>query len=123
MIGSILLALLFCGCSSKDDLRDINGYWEGTNTNDTTNKSWSFTLYLEQRGKRVEGIYTDYHGSFGIRNATYDGDSVGFIIDLYPDIVSYFGDLTGRNSMAGTWSYSLDGTNGSWTLVRDIPDF
>lgn len=113
------IAIGSSGCSNDDDIVDINGYWSGQNTNLITNKSWPFSVYFEQKGKTMSGIYTDYHGSYSFQNPYYDGDIIRFVIDIYPDSISYYGDRSGNNHFNGTWAHSGNGNNGEWTLARD----
>jgi hypothetical protein len=115
-----LFLFAWTGCSEDDNIVDINGYWSGLNTNSTTNKSWPFDVYFELRGENISGIYTDYHGSFSFRNPFYDGDTIRFVIDIYPDSITYVGDRSGNNKFTGTWSHSGTGNNGEWTLLRDF---
>jgi hypothetical protein len=113
------LLFLFNGCSDDKAYFKLTGRWEGKNTNDSTGKQWDFRLTIEHRGKEITGIYTDYRGGRTLRNVTYDGDTIGFIIDLWPEVVTYYGVLSSEDSMGGTWSYSGDDNNGSWYLVKN----
>jgi hypothetical protein len=123
LVAAGILLLLIGGCSKTDHLRNIAGQWKGKNTNDATDQSWAFQLYLEQAGKQISGIYSDYHGSFSLENAFYDGDTISFIISIYPDTVTYFGTVSSDAYIEGTWSFSADGNNGTWTLTKDEAEF
>ena len=115
----LILILGLCACSEDDRLKNINGFWSGENTNDTTAKSWKIQLFFDQHGKSLTGVYSDYHGNFSMRNGFYDGDDVRFTVDIYPDSVTFFGNLEGKNVIRGTWSHSGTGNNGTFSVLRD----
>jgi hypothetical protein len=115
----ILLVVFGTGCTEDRPFYKLNGLWEGQNTNDVTGQQWNFRVLIEHRGDDISAVYTDYRGSRTLRNITYDGQNIGFIIDLYPEVVTYFGLVETENAMRGTWSYSGDENNGVWYLLRN----
>lgn len=121
IIFTILAALpiLFSGCSDDETYYKVAGKWEGEIVNSTTGQDWAFNIFFEHRGKDISGYYSDYRGEFTLRNLTYDGVDIGFIIDLWPETVTFIGIVNSEASMNGTWSYSEDGNNGSWYLYKD----
>jgi len=119
LLIQMVLMILISGCSNDDTYYKLNGYWEGENINTATGIDWPFNVYIEHRGKDLSGIYTDYRGSITLRNITYTGQDIGFLIDIWPETVTFFGNVDGENSMNGTWSYSGDNNTGDWYLVKD----
>gem|GEM_PF-4212577 len=122
----LLIGISLClivGCSDDSSPIDLTGQWQGQNTNETTGKSWPFSLYIEDYPDVLTGIYSDAHRTVSIRNITYEKNQFGFIIDLYPETVTFFGKLDGHNSMSGTWSYSGDSNNGTWYIYRVTSGF
>jgi len=113
------LLFLFNGCSDDRAYFKLTGRWEGKNTNGSTGKQWDFRLTIEHRGKEITGVYSDYRGGRTLRNVSYDGEIIGFIIDLWPETVTYLGFLDSEDSMSGTWSYSGDDNNGTWYLLKN----
>ncbi len=126
LLFTVIVLIFWSGCTESRPYYKLSGLWEGQNTNDTTGQKWNFRILFEHRGDDISAVYTDFRGSRTLRNITYDGESLGFIIDLYPEIVTYFGLIDSENSMRGTWSYSGDENNGIWYLLRnkdpDDPD-
>ncbi|HPQ38916.1 MAG TPA: hypothetical protein PLV45_00955, partial [bacterium] len=112
-------ATVFYGCSEDDAYYKLNGQWEGENSNTATNQKWPFKVAMEHRGTEVTGIYSDYRGSRTLRSVEYDGEAISFILDIWPESVTFIGILRSENSMDGSWSYSGDGNNGEWYLFRD----
>ena len=120
----LILALSFlpfviAGCSEDKTYHKLTGLWEGQNTNNTTGKIWNFKLIIEHRGTEISAYYSDYKGSRTLRNISYDGDRIGFVIDIWPEAVTYYGAINSKSSMSGTWSYSGDGNNGTWYLLKN----
>ncbi|MBN1552056.1 hypothetical protein JW979_11320 [bacterium] len=128
---SILFGLLFLsgliflssGCTEDKTSIDLSGYWQGTIRNLSTKKAWDFYMYFEQNGDDLLGIYTDYRGSITTRSTNHEKSAISFIIDIYPEFVSFFGTVSSRYYMEGTWSYSGDGNNGQWELQRTEDNF
>lgn len=121
-VAFLLAAAVSCmlnGCSDDDTYYKLNGLWEGENQNEATNQQWPFKIAIEHRGSDISGIYTDYRGSRTLRNINYDGESISFILDIWPESVTFIGILRSEYSMDGSWSYSGDGNNGLWYLYRD----
>ncbi|MCD4652952.1 hypothetical protein K8T06_03355 [bacterium] len=116
---SLSLIVLLTGCSDDEIYFNLSGYWEGENTNSATSQDWPFTVYIEHRGTDISGVYTDYRGSLSLRNITYSGEDIGFVIDLWPEIVTFFGVVQSDSSMNGTWSYTADSNIGVWYLLKD----
>lgn len=114
---------LFISCSDEQSQVDLTGQWEGRNTNDATNKSWEFALSLEDYPDSLSGVYSDAHRVVSIRGINFKNNQFGFIIDLYPETVTFFGKLDGNSSISGTWSYSADSNIGSWYLYRTASGF
>lgn len=119
----LILALSFLpfvvGCAEDKTYHKLTGLWEGQNTNNATGKTWNFKLIIEHRGTDISAYYSDYKGSRTLRNISYDGDRIGFIIDIWPEAVTYYGAINSKSSMSGTWSYSGDGNNGTWFLLKN----
>jgi len=111
------------GCSSDETQIDLSGYWTGRLKNPTAKSAWDFNLYLDQEGKDTFGIYSDYRGGITIRNTSYDGTNFSFIIDVHPEIVTFFGTISSATYMSGLWSYSGDDNNGTWMLEADKDNF
>ncbi|MGB3976680.1 MAG: hypothetical protein WBM02_07300 [bacterium] len=119
ILSLLFLLFLVSGCTEDDTYHKLTGLWEGQNTNNTTGKTWKFRLIIEHRGSDISAYYSDYRGSRTLRNISYDGDRIGFLIDLWPETVTYYGAVNTKNSMSGTWSYSGDGNNGTWYLLKN----
>ncbi|MBN1878944.1 hypothetical protein JW823_02440 [bacterium] len=120
-IGFLISFLTLCivGCSEDNPNYKLNGHWEGQNTNRSTGKQWNFEVTLEHRGNDISGVYADHRGGRTLRGITYNGESIGFLIDLWPETVTFYGLIDSRSSMSGTWSYSGDGNNGTWYLLKN----
>ncbi len=122
-VSAVIALCVIVGCSDDSAQVDLTGQWQGQNTNETTGKNWSFSLYIEDYPDSRSGIYSDSLRTVSIRNITYEKSQFGFIIDLYPETVTFFGKLDGHNSMSGTWSYSGDSNNGAWYIYRVTSGF
>lgn len=114
-----VMIIAYTGCTEDSTYHKLSGLWEGQNTNNVTGKTWNFKLMVEHRGRDISAVYSDYRGARTLRNITYDGDQIGFLIDLWPETVTYYGSVSSKNSMSGTWSYSGDGNNGTWYLLKN----
>jgi len=119
ILVQFMLLLFTAGCSEDDTYYKLDGYWEGENKNIATGIDWPFSMYIEHRGTEISGIYSDYRGNLTLRNITYSGQDIGFLIDLWPESVTFFGSLDNENSMNGTWSFSGDNNMGEWYLLKD----
>ena len=117
LLMSVIIGLN--GCAEDDVYHKLSGQWEGQNSNNSTGKQWNFELTVEHRGRDITGYYSDYRGGRTLRNITYNGESLGFLIDLWPDTVTFYGFIDTKNSMTGTWSFSGDDNNGTWYLLRN----
>ena len=119
----LLLCSIFSGCSDSSDPPDISGYWEGEIENPATNRSWEFKLYIDQFAKEIQGVYTDFQGNISFRSGNYTGDDIGFVIDIFPEIVTFYGTVESDSYMQGSWSYSGDGNVGTWSLIKESGDY
>jgi len=116
----------FCfitGCTDDELPVDLTGDWTGRIFNPSTKSAWEFHLYMEHNGNDIFGIFYDYRGSITMRNISFDGTDLGFIIDIYPEVVSFFGSCETSTYIVGSWSYSGDGNNGSWYVQNDKNHF
>jgi heme/copper-type cytochrome/quinol oxidase subunit 2 len=120
LVVTVTIMIVMCaGCTEDRTYHKLTGLWEGQNTNNVTGKTWNFKLVVEHRGSDISAIYSDYRGARTLRNISYDGDQIGFLIDLWPEAVTYYGAVDSKSSMSGTWSYSGDGNNGTWYLLKN----
>ena len=121
---ALVLALSFLsGCSGDDSLIDLSGYWSGKVKNPTAKSGWPMQMYISQDGQDIFAVYQDYRGIITARNVHLDGDIFSFVIDIYPDTVTFIGDVRGTSYITGEWSFSGDGNNGSWYLTSDTTNF
>ncbi|MBN1355876.1 hypothetical protein JXA40_06345 [bacterium] len=119
LMTAAITFIILTGCSQDEPTIDVTGYWSGKILNPSAKTAWEFHMYLEQDGREISGVYSDYRGGITIRNTSYDGENIGFIIDVYPEIVTFFGMVDSSSYMSGTWSYSGDDNNGTWYLEND----
>ncbi len=122
LICAVALSLL-SGCSSDNGLLDLSGYWSGKVKNPTAKSGWKIQMYISQEGDDFFAVYQDYRGTITARNVHFDGKIFSFVIDVYPDSVTFIGDITGTSYLTGEWSFSGDGNNGTWYLTSDTTNF
>jgi hypothetical protein len=125
VVATVLMSAVWglTGCSDDESLIDLSGYWTGRIKNPTAKSAWNFGLYIDQEGQDLFGIYSDYRGGITIRNSSYDGTSLSFVIDIHPEIVTFFGTVVNDTYMSGSWSYSGDDNNGTWILEAEKDNF
>ncbi len=112
------LSMSLTSCSDTDNQMDISGYWSGESKNSTTKKSWDIDLYIDQDDGDILAIYSDYRGSITLRNVTYDGNHLSFLLDIYPEVVTFYGEIESAYEISGTWSFSGDENNGTWFIIN-----
>ena len=115
----LIVTLGLIACSNNDTYYNLNGRWEGEHNNNSTSQDWPFKIYLEHRHNDITGVYSDYRGNITLRNIVFDGENISFLIDLWPETVTFVGKANSETSVSGSWSYSGDGNNGSWYMLKD----